>query len=98
LRRKPIPTDSAGRGEEILTPSGRTGTVDRAPRRRARSANKPFAEWNEVFPDSSSFAALANRLPRRAGIVKIQGDCGQLNTLSNSRFRLFWHRSVSFFL
>jgi len=74
LRRKPIPTHSAGRGEEILTPSGRTGTGDRAPPWRARSTNKPFAEWNEVFPDSSSFTALANRLLRRAGIVKIEGD------------------------
>jgi hypothetical protein len=27
-----------------------------------------------VFPDSSSFTALANRLLRRAGIVKIEGD------------------------
>ena len=55
-------------------PSGSTGTVDRAPRRRGRSANKPFAEWDDVFPDSSSFAAVANRLLRRTGIVEIQGD------------------------
>jgi DNA replication protein DnaC len=38
------------------------------------TTNKPFAEWNEVFPNSSSVTALVDRLLHRAEIVKIEGD------------------------
>ncbi len=38
------------------------------------TTNKPFAEWNQVFPNSSSLTALVDRLLHRAEIVKIEGD------------------------
>ena len=38
------------------------------------TTNKPFAEWNEVFPNSSSVSALVDRLLHHAEIVKIEGD------------------------
>jgi DNA replication protein DnaC len=38
------------------------------------TTNKPFAEWNEVFPNSSSVTALVDRLMHHAEIVKIDGD------------------------
>jgi DNA replication protein DnaC len=38
------------------------------------TTNKPFAEWNEVFPNASSVTALVDRLLHRAEIVKIEGD------------------------
>jgi DNA replication protein DnaC len=38
------------------------------------TTNKPFAEWNEVFPNASSVTALVDRLLHHAEIVKIGGD------------------------
>jgi DNA replication protein DnaC len=38
------------------------------------TTNKPFAEWNEVFPHSSSVTALVDRLLHHAEIVKIEGE------------------------
>jgi DNA replication protein DnaC len=38
------------------------------------TTNKPFAEWNEVFPSSSCVTALVDRLVHRAEIVKIEGE------------------------
>jgi len=38
------------------------------------TTNKPFAEWNEVFPNSSSVTALVDRLLHHAEIVKIEGE------------------------
>ncbi len=38
------------------------------------TTNKPFAEWNEVFPNASSVTALIDRLLHHAEIVKIEGD------------------------
>lgn len=38
------------------------------------TTNKPFAEWNEVFPNVSSVTALVDRLLHHAEIVKIEGD------------------------
>ena len=38
------------------------------------TTNKPFAEWNEVFPNASSVTALVDRLLHHAEIVKIEGD------------------------
>ncbi len=38
------------------------------------TTNKPFAEWNEVFPNSGSVTALIDRLIHRAEIVKIEGE------------------------
>jgi DNA replication protein DnaC len=38
------------------------------------TTNKPFAEWNEVFPNSSCITAMVDRLLHRAEIVKIEGE------------------------
>jgi len=38
------------------------------------TTNKPFSEWNEVFPNSSSVTALVDRLLHHAEIVKIEGE------------------------
>lgn len=38
------------------------------------TTNKPFAEWNEVFPNSSCVTALVDRLVHKAQIIKIEGD------------------------
>lgn len=38
------------------------------------TTNRPFAEWNEVFPNSSSVTALVDRLLHRAEIVQIEGE------------------------
>jgi len=37
------------------------------------TTNKPFAQWNEVFPNSSSVVALVDRLVHRSEIVEIDG-------------------------
>jgi len=38
------------------------------------TTNKPFAEWNEIFPNSSCVTALVDRLVHRAQIIKIEGE------------------------
>lgn len=38
------------------------------------TTNKPFSQWNEVFPNSSSVTALVDRLVNRAEIIQIAGD------------------------
>ncbi len=38
------------------------------------TTNKPFAEWNEVFPNSSCVTALVDRLVHKAEIIVIEGD------------------------
>lgn len=42
------------------------------------TTNRPFAEWNEVFPQSSCVVALVDRLVHRAEIVQIEGDSYRL--------------------
>lgn len=42
------------------------------------TTNKPFAEWNEVFPNSTSVVALIDRLVHRAEIVEVDGDSYRL--------------------
>ena len=38
------------------------------------TTNRPFAEWNQVFPHSSCVTALVDRLVHRAEILVIEGD------------------------
>jgi len=38
------------------------------------TTNKPFSEWNEVFPNASCVTALVDRLVHRAEIVRIDGE------------------------
>jgi DNA replication protein DnaC len=38
------------------------------------TTNKPFAEWNEVFPNASCVVSLVDRLVHHADILQIEGD------------------------
>jgi len=38
------------------------------------TTNKPFREWNEVFPSAGCVVTLIDRLVHRSEIVKIEGD------------------------
>jgi DNA replication protein DnaC len=42
------------------------------------TTNKPFSEWNEVFPNSSSVVALVDRLVHRSEILEIDGESYRL--------------------
>jgi DNA replication protein DnaC len=42
------------------------------------TTNKPFGEWNEVFPNSSSVVALVDRLVHRSEILEIDGESYRL--------------------
>jgi len=42
------------------------------------TTNKPFAEWNEVFPNSTSVVALIDRLVHKAEILPIEGESYRL--------------------
>lgn len=37
------------------------------------TTNRPFGEWNETFPNSSSVTALVDRLVHKAEIIQIEG-------------------------
>ncbi len=38
------------------------------------TTNKPFAEWNEVFPNASCVVSLVDRLVHHADILQIEGE------------------------
>jgi DNA replication protein DnaC len=38
------------------------------------TTNRPFKEWNEVFPNAACIATLLDRLLHRADVTKIEGD------------------------
>jgi DNA replication protein DnaC len=42
------------------------------------TTNKPFAEWNEVFPSASCVVTLVDRLVHRAEIVQVHGSSYRL--------------------
>jgi len=42
------------------------------------TTNKPFAEWNQVFPHASCLVTLIDRLVHRAEIVPIEGESYRL--------------------
>ena len=42
------------------------------------STNKPFTEWNEVFPNAACVVTLVDRLVHRAEIITIDGDSYRL--------------------
>jgi len=42
------------------------------------STNKPFAEWNEVFPNAACVVTLVDRLMHRAEIVTLEGESYRL--------------------
>lgn len=38
------------------------------------TTNKPFAEWNQVFPNAASVVTIIDRLVHKAEIITIEGD------------------------
>ena len=48
------------------------------PRSIVISTNKPFAEWNEVFPHAACTVTLVDRLLHRAEVISIDGDSYRL--------------------
>lgn len=42
------------------------------------TTNKPFAEWNQVFPSAACVVTLVDRLVHRSEILKIEGDSYRL--------------------
>ncbi len=38
------------------------------------TTNKPFGEWNEVFPNSAAVVALVDRLVHRSEIIEVDAD------------------------
>ena len=38
------------------------------------TTNKPFGEWNQVFPNATCIATLLDRLTHHADVTKIEGD------------------------
>lgn len=42
------------------------------------TTNKPFAEWNEVFPNATSVVTLVDRLVHRCEIVTVEGQSYRL--------------------
>lgn len=44
----------------------------------AITTNKPFAEWNEVFPNAACVVTLIDRLVHKAEIVHIEGESFRL--------------------
>jgi DNA replication protein DnaC len=50
------------------------------------TTNKPFDEWNQVFPNASCVVALVDRLVHNAEILKIEGESYRLKE-ANERAR-----------
>jgi DNA replication protein DnaC len=42
------------------------------------TTNRPFSEWNQVFPNASCVVALVDRLVHRAQVLMIQGESYRL--------------------
>ena len=42
------------------------------------TTNRPFAEWNEVFPNAACVVSLVDRLVHRAEIIPIEGESYRL--------------------
>ena len=42
------------------------------------TTNKPFAEWNEVFPNATSVVTLVDRLVHRCEVVSVEGQSYRL--------------------
>jgi DNA replication protein DnaC len=42
------------------------------------TTNRPFSEWNDVFPNASCVVALVDRLIHRAEVVQIEGESYRL--------------------
>ena len=42
------------------------------------SCSKPFAEWNNVFPNAACIVTLVDRLVHRSEIVEVEGQSYRL--------------------
>jgi len=42
------------------------------------TTNRPFAEWNEVFPNAACVVSLVDRLVHNAEIIAIEGESYRL--------------------
>ena len=42
------------------------------------TTNKPFGEWNQVFPNAGCVVTLVDRLVHRAEILTVKGDSYRL--------------------
>ena len=49
------------------------------------TTNKPFAEWNEVFPSAACVVTLVDRLVHRSEILKIEGESYRLKEAKERR-------------
>lgn len=57
------------------------------------TTNKPFAEWNDVFPNASCVVALIDRLVHHSEILQIDGDSYRLKESRDERVRKAQQRS-----
>ena len=57
------------------------------------TTNKPFAEWNDVFPNASCVVALIDRLVHHSEILQIDGDSYRLKESRDERARKAQQRS-----
>ena len=58
--------------------SGDVGTRRYGAKSTLITTNKPFAEWNEVFPNATCVVTLVDRLVHHAEIVPIEGESYRL--------------------
>jgi DNA replication protein DnaC len=49
------------------------------------TTNKPFAEWNEVFPHAACTVTLVDRLVHRAEVIEIVADSYRLKEAKELR-------------
>jgi len=51
------------------------------------TTNRPFAEWNEVFPNASCVVSLVDRLIHRSEIITIEGESYRLKEAKDRQQR-----------
>jgi DNA replication protein DnaC len=51
------------------------------------TTNKPFSEWNQVFPNAGCIVSLVDRLLHKAEVVEIQGDSYRLKEAQERQVR-----------
>ena len=57
------------------------------------TTNKPFAEWNDVFPNASCVVALVDRLVHHSEILQLDGESYRLKESRDERARTAQQRS-----
>ena len=58
------------------------------------TTNKPFAEWNQVFPNASCVVSLIDRLVHHAEIIPIEGESFRLKEAKEHSERRRKHRAA----